>query len=113
MDFNNWLAAALGIVSIATLAGLGFMRGTVINLREQLADARGETKALKESRDEANRQIATLKTDLAALTRVVTGEAHWVAIGDKLDEHHHAAMGHWESGEKTLAQILAELRGKP
>lgn len=113
MDFNNWLAAALGIVSIATLAGLGFMRGTVINLREQLSDARGETKALKESRDEASRQIATLKTDLAALTRVVTGEAHWVSIGHKLDEHHDAAMSHWDTGEQTLGQILDELRRKP
>lgn len=108
MQFNDFLSAALGIVSIATLAGLGFLRGAVVNLREQLADSRAENKSLKDSRVEDRAEVARLKTDLAALTRVVTGEAHWVAIGDKLDEHHTQAMKHWA----VLSEIRDDLRGE-
>lgn len=86
IDVNSLLTTALSIISIATLAGLGLLRGTVTNLRENLKDARGDVadKDRRHLEDEAI--IARQKADLDALARVVTGEAHWVAIQDKMDE---------------------------
>ena len=105
----EWLNAALAIVSIATLAGLGLLRGTVTNLREQLNDERAHSKALKERRDEDALKIQTLEADFAALQRVVTGEVHWVALGDLLNRHHEQAMEYWDKFESTLEEILEEL----
>lgn len=146
MDLPNLLSTALAVVSIATLAGLGLLRGTVTNLREQLRDAREETSAIRESRAEEqqaaskaqveaniliaqmksdyDRQIAELKSDSAskiaqltadlnALKRVVTGEVHWVALGQTLDAHHAEAMRHWATEERLWADVLAALSAIP
>lgn len=124
MQFNDFLSAALGIVSIATLAGLGFMRGTVTNLRELLADARGQIKDLKESRIESDTKTATLQADLAALGRLKTGEEEWAkvdsrleslgrTVGDftvRLEDHHDQAMHRLDQGAETLTEIRDELR---
>lgn len=124
MQFNDFLSAALGIVSIATLAGLGFMRGTVTNLREQLADSRNQIKDLKESRIESDAKTATLQADLAALGRLKTGEEEWAKVDGrleglgqmvgnfavKLDDHHDQAMHRLDQGAETLTEIRDELR---
>ena len=108
-DFSRLLTVALGVVSIATLAGLGLLRGVVTGLRERLKDS-DEELARKERRlTEAEAEVKALKTDLAALGRIVTGEAHWVAIGQKLDEHHSAAETHWANDETLLADIRDRL----
>ena len=107
---SGLLTTALAIVALATLAGLGLMRGTVTNLRENLGDARAEIA------DKDRRLTALEKSDkqhqseLEALRRVVTGEVHWVALGETLDHHHSEAKGHWERDEATLNEILTELR---
>lgn len=101
----EWLTAALGIGVLATAAGYGFMRGRVGNLREQLEDARSQIGDLKGTRTELESRAGTLETDLAALTRVVTGETHWVAIGHQLDEHHEKAMAHWAIERGLLTEI--------
>lgn len=96
-DLGGLLSAALAIVSIATLAGLGLLRGTVTNLREQLRDereARASDRAQRDDderenlkfRTEAQTRIAQLEADNAALQRVVTGEVHWVALGTRLED---------------------------
>ena len=41
-----------------------------------------------------------MRNDLAALSRIVTGEAHWVAIGEKLDEHHEEAVRYWREAKQ-------------
>lgn len=143
MDFPNLLSTGLAVVSIATLAGLGLLRGTVTNLREQLRDARDETAAIRESRAEEQREyakaqveantliaqmksdydtaiaalksdsdskVAQLTADLNALKRVVTGEVHWVALGQQLEEHHAEAMEHWQREEEAWGDVLALLR---
>jgi hypothetical protein len=96
-ELGELLSAALAIVTIATLAGLGLMRGTVTNLRELLSDERAASAAAKAKRieedaehvkykAEAEAQIEQLRQDHSALARVVTGEAHLVAILDLLEE---------------------------
>lgn len=112
IDFGSVLNAALSIVAIATLAGLGLMRGTVTNLRENLADARAEIADKDRRLTELETKSQTQATDLAALGRVVTGEAHWVAIGDKLDEHHGQATTHWAKDETILTEIRDLLQPK-
>lgn len=96
-DFSGLLNTALTIVAIATLAGLGLLRGTVTNLREQLADERAARAADRQQRADDEREsalfktnaetrIASLESDALALQRVVTGEIHWIALGERLED---------------------------
>lgn len=107
---GDLLNTALGVVAIATLAGLGLLRGTVTNLRERLGDSREEVVDLTRKRDADQARITVLEADLAALTRVVTGEVHWVALEQKLDTHHEQAEAHWVKAEGLLEVIRDEVR---
>lgn len=109
-DVLGLISTALGIISIATLAGLGLLRGTVVNLREQLVDARAELTVLKDSRTEDKRLLALQKSDMEALVRTVTGQVNWTAISDQLEEHHRQALQHWDRDETLLADMAATLR---
>jgi uncharacterized coiled-coil protein SlyX len=71
VDIGNLLTTALSIVSIAGLAGLGLLRGTVTNLRENLKDAREEIADKDRRLAEYEKTVATQKSDLAALGRIV------------------------------------------
>lgn len=118
-DLGSMIQTALSIVAIASLAGLGLMRGTVTNLRENLKDAREEIVDKERRLTEAEAEIVKLNAlglaqhnDLQALGRVVTGEAHWKAIGKQLDEHHSEAKTHWLADEQKLDQIRDALEEK-
>ena len=110
LELGSLLSTGLAVVSIATLTGLGLLRGTVTNLREQLGDARGEIKSLKDGREEMRGENAELRAEVGALRRIVTGEVHWVALDEKLDEHHTEATTHWTKAEGLLEEIRDELR---
>lgn len=112
-DFGRLLTIGLAIVSIATLAGLGLLRGVVTGLRENLKDARDEIADKDRRLTESEAKIVVLTNDLDALARVVTGEAHWVAISDKLDSHHREAVTHWTHDENLLREIRDRLPQRP
>ena len=91
--------AALAIFAIIA-AGIAAMRtADVKGLREANEDLRARAADLKSERDEAEherdeeklRHEAT-KRDLAAVARVVTGEAHWVSIEQQLSSNHDEVM---------------------
>jgi chromosome segregation ATPase len=109
-DFTQLLTTALTIVSIATLAGLGLLRGTVSNLREQLRDERENGASLRTKLTDVETDNARLRADLSALQRVVTGEVHWVALGEQTQAHHDAAVAHWQQDEQILREIRDSMR---
>lgn len=110
MEWSQLLSIALTVSTVGTLAGLGLLRGTVTNLREQLRDERDLSASLRQQRTEDRSKIDQLTTDLNALGRVVTGEAHWIAIGQQLDVHHDAAAEHWRIERDLLTDVRDELR---
>lgn len=115
---GDLLSIALAAISIATLAGLGFVRGRMTDLREQLKDSREETASLKAARvddraliDQQKNELKSCRTDLDALARVVTGEVHWVALGNHLDQHHEEARAHWVRSEQKTDRMIKALEG--
>lgn len=112
-DFGRILNVVLAVVSIAALGGVGYVRGRIGDLREQLTDARAEISDLDRRLTKVTAERDQTATDLDALSRVVTGEAHWVAIGTQLDTHHTEATTHWTRDEKLLGDILEAIRRWP
>ena len=108
-DVGRLLNIALAVVSIATLGGLGYVRGRIGDLRDQLKDAREEIDDIDRRLTKVTGERDQLRTDLDALSRVVTGEAHLTALGDKLDEHHSQAETHWRRDEELLEEIRDRL----
>ena len=131
-SLGSFLQVALTVLTLASLAGLGLMRGTVTNLRENLNDARAEIadKDRRHAEDSADKderirdaeaEIIRLKAqvnsqahDLEAVGRLVRGESYWDELGEKLDKHHSEAVTHWQHDEDLLTQILDKLpKGSP
>lgn len=111
-ELGTLLTIGLGILALATAAGFGLQRGTVQRLREQLKDSDDEMVRKDRRLGAAETELVQVRTELAALARVVTGEAHWIAIGQKLDEHHEQAETHWTRDEQLLAEIRDRLPEK-
>lgn len=86
IDVNGLLTTALSIVAIATLAGLGLLRGTVTNLRDNLKDARDEITDKDRRLLEAEKTIATQKADLEATQRLAMREDKIDALSAKFDK---------------------------
>jgi hypothetical protein len=103
--------AALAIFAIIA-AGIAAMRtADVKGLREANDDLRGRVTDLKAERDDCERDLAEEKLrheatrrDLAAVGRVVTGEAHWVAIEQQLTTNHDEVVAHLIRIAKALRQ---------
>lgn len=91
--------AALAIFAIIA-AGVAAMRTADVNgLREANGDLRERAADLKSERDDLEHELSEEKLrheatrrDLAAVGRVVTGEAHWVAIEQQLTSNHDEVM---------------------
>jgi hypothetical protein len=113
-SLGDFVILLLSVITLATAAGVGFQRGVIGRLRGDVSEAAARADRLAVELAESRTTSAQLRTDLDALSRVVTGEAHWVAIGDKLDEHHSDAQGHWRRNDETLERIAraVERRGQ-
>lgn len=107
--FGTFVLVLLSVITLATAAGVGFQRGKIAKLNSDLAEADARATRLEKALADTRLELATATTDLAALGRVVTGEAHWVAIGQQLDHHHDEAMTHWTAEQDTLTRIAETL----
>lgn len=110
MALGDLLSSAAVVLALGSAAWVGLQRGDRTNLREQLVDARSQITSLKEERTEDKAVIARQASDIDALRRVVTGEVHWQAISEVLDDHHTSAQEHWRADEELLAKILEAVR---
>ncbi len=115
-DLGKLLTLALAVLAVATAAGFGLQRGRIgqqdkriEDLQGQLGDSDAELVRKDRRLTETNAELEKVKTALTALTRVVTGEEHWVAIGAKLDDHHEQASTHWTRDEVLLQEIRDRL----
>lgn len=109
-NLGPFLQTALTVLTLASLAGLGLMRGTVVGLRESLADARAKITDLERDRVEDRAKITSQNNDIDTLRRVATGAVQWEAIATKLDQHHSEAKRHWKTDEELLGLLLQAIQ---
>lgn len=109
--FTTYAGLLLAVITLATAAGVGFQRGKIAKLKSDAAEADARAERLSLELRDTQALLHKTQTDLDALTRVVTGEAHWTAIGNTLDEHHHESTTHWSKQNELLTRI-AELLEK-
>jgi hypothetical protein len=81
------VVVALGSGAFAGLrnGALKDLRDTNNDLRAEIADKERREAESKQLHEAAEVRIASLQTDYEALSKVVTGETHWVAIGEDID----------------------------
>lgn len=112
-DLGNFATALLAVITLGTAAGVGFQRGKIGRLRGELNETHSKSDRLSGEVTELRADNGRLRADLEALSRVVTGEVHWTAIGLQLDEHHTDSVSHWERHEallKRMAEIVETYR---
>lgn len=110
---STFVLLLLSVITLATAAGVGFQRGKIAKLRGDVTEATDRADRLEKALIDARADLATTQTDLAALGRVVTGEAHWIAIGEQLDHHHKEAMQQWQRERDALERIAVAVEGSP
>lgn len=108
-DFTDFLNVALGLATVVFGGVAGLMFSTQKVLREANSDYKARNEQLEAQIREQAVELAQVKADLSALGRVVTGEVHWKALAETLDQHHAEAAEHWQTDERLLAQILNRL----
>jgi hypothetical protein len=82
-------------------------------LRETNGDLRARLGDVEAKLAEETLRHEVTRADLAALGRVVTGEAHWVAIEDQLGTHHKAVTTRLDRIVKLVHEIIDALRKRP
>lgn len=103
----------LAVITLSTAAGVGFQRGKIGQLRGELAEEHERSDRQAGELREARAETEQLRTDLNALGRVVVGEAHWVAIGRQITEHHEESLRRWTHMEDAVERIASVLEGRP
>jgi hypothetical protein len=99
----------LAVITLSTAAGVGFQRGKIGQLRGEVNEQTERADRLTVELSESRHETAGLRRDLDALGRVVTGEAHWVAIAGQLETHHEAAAAHWTAQQASLDRLASIL----
>jgi hypothetical protein len=126
-SLGSFLQVASTILVLASLAGLGLMRGRVVDLREQLGDARNEITD-NERRHiaelaERDRRLAVIEAEGAelrgklerekvareALASEVRGDSKIESLSQRLDIHSGEARSHWLTVEELLRQLLKQI----
>lgn len=102
----------LTVITLSTAAGVGFQRGKIGQLRGELSEERDRRERQGHELIDARAETEQLRTDLDALGRLVTGEAHWVSIGHDLAEHHQESVRRWERMEGILERIASAIEGR-
>lgn len=74
------------VFGLASGGYAGLRRSIVKDLRDEVADKDRRLTDEKQLRVDAETKIAKLQTDYAALSKVVTGETYWAAVGDDIEE---------------------------
>lgn len=110
MDLQGFLNTALAIISLATLAGLGLMRGTVTGLRESNGDLRDRVGDLEKERAEDKTTIGELSGENKMLQSMVMGRVDWGAISDLVEEHHRQALKQWLDLNRKLDEAVQLLK---
>lgn len=136
---SGLVTSALGIITLATFAGLGLGLGRIKDLRSQLSEDREQVRALREDRADLKERLAeqlVLITkqagDIEVLQGVVTREVEWKVLTDQvsdqtehldaqtrtLNEHHKEARAYWEkshdrwdSAEVKVDAVMEYLKG--
>ena len=103
------LNIALAVAAITAVGGVGFLRGTVTNLRGQLQDADREISKLKEKRVEDRALIEQQAADIGALQRLKTGQDSLVRLDALLREHNQKAFEHWQREERMFNHVTKRL----
>lgn len=103
------LNIALAVAAITAVGGVGFLRGTVTNLRGQLQDADREISKLKEKQVEDRALIEQQASDIGALQRLKTGQEHLVRLDALMREHNEKAFEHWKREERMFTHVTERL----
>lgn len=113
----GWLNVFLGVLTIVAAAGAGLSIATVRELRARVSDLRAEIgdkdRRLAQAEADVLAERAERKiqaTEIAALQRIVTGDAKLDEIRADGVRHHAAASDHWREEHTLLRKILVELQ---
>lgn len=104
--FTTYAGLLLSLITIATACGVGFQRGKIAQLRGELTEADARADRLASELKDTQSNLDNTRTQLDALAKVVTGEAHWTAISRTLDDHHRKAEEHWTHEQELLARVV-------
>lgn len=106
------------LLSVLALGGCALLFGVQTTLRANNGDLKDRVSIL-EAEQTADKtkiaaqaaQILAHQGELTALSKVVTGEVHLVAITDLLTEHHAQAVREWHEVNTVLTRIDTTMAG--
>ena len=104
-DFGTFATLLLAVIALGAAAGVGFQRGKIGRLEKDLDRANGRADRAEQRVEKLEGDLHQCRSDLDALSRVVTNEAHVTAIGHQLDEHHEEAMKQWRKQDTVLEKV--------
>lgn len=111
----QWAVAAIAIIAggaaTTLLTVVRTLRESNNDLRRRVTDLEDDRDDLRVKLTERDDAVAQTRRDMDALAKVITGEAHLVALEQRLEEHHKQAMGGVERILKALAKLADLLRG--
>ena len=109
MDWGTILPATLTVVLVVTAGLLGLQQGTVRTLRDSNQDLRNRRDDLEKENLGLETRVSKLAAENDVLKSIVTGEVHWAALNDQLEEHHKQAVDYWDRTGHLLRKIIEVL----